>query len=58
VRLAARGRRESDAGEEPITDPWLVAQLQRQARDIYIQSALVAAALTAVALLLPGRDGA
>ena len=58
MRLAARGRRETDTGDEPIDDPWLVAQLRVQAREIYVQSVLVAAALTAVALLLPGRGGA
>jgi hypothetical protein len=58
VRLAARGRRETDAGDEPISDPWLVGQLRRRAREVYLQSVLAAAALTALALLLPGRDGA
>ena len=58
MRLAARGRRETDAGDEPITDPWLVSQLQERAREVYVQAGLAAAALTALALLLPGRDGA
>jgi hypothetical protein len=58
VRLAARGRRETEAGDEAITDPWLVGQLRHRAREVYVQSALAAAVLTALALLLPGRDGA
>jgi hypothetical protein len=58
VRLAARGQRETAAGIEPITDPGLVAELRQRAREVYLQSLLVAAALTALVLLLPGGDGA
>ena len=56
MRLAARGRRETEAGDEPITDPWLVSQLRQRAREVYLQAVLLAAALTAVAVLLPARD--
>ncbi len=53
MRLAARGAREADAGEEPVADPFVVAQLKRQAREIHVESLLVAAALTGLALLIP-----
>jgi hypothetical protein len=53
VRLAARGARETDAGEESVADPFLVAQLRRQAREVHVQAALGAVALTGLALLIP-----
>lgn len=53
MRLAARGARETDAGDEPVADPFLVAQLRRQAREIHAESALLGAALTGLALLIP-----
>jgi hypothetical protein len=58
VRLAARGRRETEAGDEAITDPWLADRLRERAREVYVQAALAAGVLTALALLLPGGDGA
>jgi len=54
VRLAARGRRDMDAGVRPIEDPWLVSQLKRQARDIHLQAAFAAVGLTGLVLLIPG----
>lgn len=48
-----RGARETDGGVEPLADPFLVAQLRRQAREVHAQSALLAAVLTALALLIP-----
>jgi hypothetical protein len=54
VRLAARGRRDTDAGARAIDDPWLVAQLRRQAREIHLQSAFAAVGLTGLVLLIPG----
>ena len=39
---------------EPVTDSWAAGQLKRQAREILVQSALAALAMTAVVLLLPG----
>lgn len=54
MRLAARGRRDLDTGPDVIGDPWLVAQLRRQAREIHLQSVLAAAAATGLTLLLPG----
>ncbi len=53
MRLAARGARETDAGDEPVADPFIVAQLRRQAREIHVESLLGAAALTGLALLIP-----
>ena len=54
MRLAARGRRETEGGEEAIGDPFLARALGRQAREVHVESLLVAAALTGLALLLPG----
>jgi hypothetical protein len=51
VGLAARGRRDLDQGSEPITDPTELAQVRHQARSVYVQSALLAIGLTAVAML-------
>ena len=39
---------------ETIGDPWLVAQLKRQAREVLAESALAAALLSGIALMLPG----
>ena len=36
-----------------MSDPWAAGELKRQAREIVAQAALLALALTAVALLLP-----
>jgi hypothetical protein len=38
---------------ETIADPFTIAQLRRQAREIHVQAALVGAALTGLALLIP-----
>ncbi len=53
MRLAARGARDLDGGEEAVVDPFLVAQLRRQAREIHVESLLLGAALTGLALLIP-----
>jgi hypothetical protein len=37
-----------------VGDTWLAAQLRRQAREVLIEGALVAALLTGLALMLPG----
>ena len=50
--LAARGRRDLDQGSELIADTAELAQVRRQARRVYLQSALLAIGLTAVAMLL------
>lgn len=54
MRLAARGRRDLDGGEDLVTDPWMVTQLKRQAREIHLESVLLGAGLTGLALLIPG----
>jgi hypothetical protein len=36
-----------------VDDPLLVAQLRRQAREIHLESLLLGAALTGLALLIP-----
>ena len=57
MRLAARGARESDAGEAAIADAWLVGQLKRQAREVYLEAVLLALTLTGVVLILPSSAG-
>lgn len=39
-----------------MSDTWALAQLKRQAREILAEAALLALALTAIALLLPSRS--
>jgi hypothetical protein len=45
--------RETAAGVEPVTDPWAAGALKRQGREILAQCALIALALTGLALLAP-----
>ena len=40
---------------EPVSDTWALGELKRQAREILAEALLLALALTAIALLLPGR---
>ena len=54
VMLAARNQCEIGRGFAPVTDSWLVGQLKRQAREVLLESAVVAAFLTGLVLLLPG----
>jgi hypothetical protein len=53
VRLAGRGRRDLDAGEEAIADPGLAARLRRQGRAVQLKAVIIAGALTGLALLIP-----
>jgi len=55
VRLAAQDLRNLDAGDEAVVDASERAQIRRQARRVYAQGFLVAAALTALAAALPAR---
>jgi hypothetical protein len=55
VGLASRGQRDMDDGPAPVTDAELDAQIRRQARTVYVRSAIAAIALTAVALAIPAR---
>lgn len=57
MRLAARGARETDAGEVTIADAWLAGQLKRQAREVYVEAVLLAITLTGVVLVLPSPVG-
>ena len=54
MALAARGLRDMDSGEEAITDAAVLEQVRRQARRVQLKSALLAAALVAASLLIPG----
>lgn len=57
MRLAARGARQSGGAEAPIADTWLVGQLKRQAREVYVEAVLLALTLTGIALILPSFTG-
>ena len=54
VMLAARSQCEIGRGVGSVTDSWLAGQLRRQAREVILESAIVAAFLTGLVLLLPG----
>lgn len=51
VKLAARGQRDMDTGPQTIPDAAELQQVQRQARAVYVKSAVTAAILTALALV-------
>ncbi|MDQ6690760.1 MAG: hypothetical protein M3Z18_09655 [Gemmatimonadota bacterium] len=51
MKLASRGQRDLDAGEEAIADTLEVARLRRQAQAVYMKALISAAILTALALL-------
>jgi hypothetical protein len=53
VNLAARGQRDMDTGPEAIADPAVLARVRRQSRKVHLQSIMLAALLTAAALLIP-----
>lgn len=53
MRLAARGRRETETGEAAIADPALVQALRRQALEVHVEAGLLAVALTGIGVLLP-----
>jgi hypothetical protein len=55
VGLASRGQRDMDDGPLPVGDADVEAQIRRQARTVYVRSAIVAVALTAAALAIPAR---
>ena len=52
MKLASRGQRDMDEGPEAINDEAERAQVQRQARQVHLQSLTTAAALTAFSLLM------
>ena len=51
VKLAARGQRDMDAGPQQISIAAELQQVQRQARVVYVKSAITAAILTALAVI-------
>lgn len=51
--LAARGARNMDNGIEEIKDEAVLQQIRRQARNVNIRSALLAAVLTIALLIIP-----
>lgn len=53
VALAARGLRNMDAGDEPITNPLELQTVKAQARSINLQALVVATGITIVLLALP-----
>ena len=53
MRLAARGQRDMDTGPQPIADAAELAQVRRQARKVHIESAIMAAILTAATMAIP-----
>jgi hypothetical protein len=52
VKLASRGQRDMDQGPEAINDAEERGQVQRQARQVHLQSLTTAVALTAFSLLI------
>jgi hypothetical protein len=54
VALAARGVRDMDDGEKPVTDEGELRRIAVQARRVYVESCLVAAVFTAVYFVWPG----
>ena len=52
MKLASRGQRDMDHGFETISDAAERELVQRQARQVHLQSLTTAVALTAVSLLI------
>ncbi|HEY7365614.1 MAG TPA: hypothetical protein VIE37_16080 [Methylomirabilota bacterium] len=52
MRLAARGARDMDGGQEPVTNPEEGRLLRAQAARIYARSAVLALLLTGLGLLV------
>ena len=50
--LAARGTRNLDAGDEPVNDDEIERKLRKQALKVYVESALMAVALTGLVIVL------
>jgi hypothetical protein len=53
VGLAARNQRDLDDGPIDVTDPRELAQLERQARRVYLKSVALATAMVLAFLLVP-----
>ena len=54
VMLAVRNQCEISHGIAAVTDSWLAGQLRRQARELLLEAAILAALLTGLVLLIPG----
>jgi hypothetical protein len=52
VALAARGLKNMDAGDEPITDPTELKRVRAQSRAVHVRAALTAAVVAALFALL------
>ena len=53
MALAARGSRKTGEQVEDIEDDAILAQVRRQARQVYLKALLVAVPLTVLAVLIP-----
>ena len=53
VGLAARNQRDLDDGPVDVTDPGELAQIERQARRVYVKSVALAIAMVLAFLLVP-----
>ena len=53
MRLASRGLRNMDSGNEKVEDSMEARALRQQARKVYLESVAAAVLLTAAALALP-----
>jgi hypothetical protein len=53
VGLAARNQRDLDDGPVDVTDPGELAQIERQARRVYMKSVALATAMVLAFLLIP-----
>lgn len=53
MRLASRGLRNMDGGDEQVKDDTEARALRKQARTVYLQAAATAAALTALVAIIP-----
>jgi hypothetical protein len=55
VALTARGMRNMDSGDEPVTNAAELQQMRAQARKVHIESFVTAVILTLLVLLVPGK---
>ena len=53
VALAARGLRNMDNGDQPITDPRELEQVREQSRQVHVKAVIGASLITALVVLLP-----
>jgi hypothetical protein len=54
VGLASRGQRDMDDGPADIGDAEIEATVRRQARRVYVLSAIAALVLTGLTVVIPG----